>query len=132
MNSKFTLIEVMICVAIFGILAVVFVVPVATKIVGWDSEYSSGERTGVVTKISKKGFIFKTWEGEMNLGGIGTDGGGSAVPNLWRFSVTDESVVKQVTAAAATGGKTTLTYTELYKTTFKQGETDYLILSVRR
>jgi hypothetical protein len=32
--------------------------------------YSDGNRAGILIKFSKKGYIFKTHEGELNLGGI--------------------------------------------------------------
>ena len=37
------------------------------------SDYSDGSRTGVVRKFSKKGAIFKTYEGELVLQGYHTD-----------------------------------------------------------
>ena len=39
-------------------------------------KYSEGHRAGIIMKVSKKGTIFKTWEGQMNLetlGAIKTD-----------------------------------------------------------
>ena len=44
--------------------------------VGWFPNYSEGERTGDVFRFSKKGLIWKSWEGTMYLGGItsGTSG----------------------------------------------------------
>jgi len=51
-------------------------------------DYSEGERVGVVTKISYKGLIWKTWEGEMNLGGYrAASKGRGFVANLWEFSI---------------------------------------------
>ena len=41
--------------------------------------YSEGFRTGKLIKLSKKGIIFKTWEGELSLG-IGHD-------QRWAFSI---------------------------------------------
>lgn len=125
------LIEVMIIVAIVGILLAV-AVPVLGKFVGVSTEYSEGERTGVLVKLSKKGFIWKTWEGEMNLGGMSVDGGGVAVPNIWRFSVADDAVAKQGMALATGAERVTVIYKEVWKAAFWQGETDYLATGFRR
>jgi hypothetical protein len=57
--------------------------------------YSSGERTGYVQKISKKGWVCKTWEGELQM----TSVPGSA-PQLFLFSVPDEKVANQIMAAS--------------------------------
>src|SRR3990167_3005918 len=37
---------------------------------GWVNDYSEGERTGDVFKFSQKGLIWKSWEGELYLGGL--------------------------------------------------------------
>jgi hypothetical protein len=65
-------------------------------------DYSDGSRVGVVTKLSRKGLICKTWEGQMNLGGMKTvtvtssDGKSSmdqTVPNTFDFTVEDLSLL---------------------------------------
>ena len=38
--------------------------------IGWMDNYSEGQRTGDVYKFSKKGIWYKSWEGEMYLGGV--------------------------------------------------------------
>ncbi|MDB4347454.1 hypothetical protein OAB01_02230 [Bacteroidia bacterium] len=48
--------------------------------------YSSGTRVGSLLKFSKKGFVFKTYEGTVNLEFINT-AGGKLVGNTWDFSV---------------------------------------------
>lgn len=55
--------------------------------------YSEGNRAGKLIKFSKQGFVFKTYEGEMNLGGVTNAANGSMMMNyMWDFSVDDESV----------------------------------------
>jgi len=53
--------------------------------------YSNGERTGVVTKLSKKGFVFKSWEGEM-LMSLPADSSGAINPEKFMFSVKENAV----------------------------------------
>lgn len=67
--------------------------------------YSSGERAGWVQKFSHKGWICKTWEGELALVSLP----GSSVEKF-TFTVRDDAVAKAVTAA--TGKRVTLHYEE--------------------
>jgi hypothetical protein len=75
--------------------------------------YSNGSRVGVVTKLSEKGLIWKSWEGEMNMGGMrmSTDehGNQSAVVNVFEFNVAPEAV-EQVKAAQLSGKPVELVY----------------------
>ena len=64
--------------------------------------YSSGERAGFLQKVSHKGWICKTWEGELSLVAMP----GSA-PEKFLFTVRDEAVAQKVSAAA--GKRVTLT-----------------------
>ena len=55
--------------------------------------YSEGNRAGRLIKFSKQGFMFKTYEGEMNLGCVTNAANNSMMMNyMWDFSVTDEGV----------------------------------------
>ena len=53
--------------------------------------YSSGERAGWVQKFSRKGWICKTWEGEMAM--VSMPG---ATTEKFPFTVWDESAVEQI------------------------------------
>jgi hypothetical protein len=57
--------------------------------------YSEGTRVGIIYKFSKKGTIFKTYEGEMMLPGI-RNKGKSLSTNTFNFSVTDEELAKKL------------------------------------
>jgi hypothetical protein len=48
--------------------------------------YSTGTRTGFLIKFSEKGWVFKTFEGDMNAGVLNTNMAGFTA-NLWHFSV---------------------------------------------
>jgi len=67
--------------------------------------YSSGERAGWVQKFSHKGWVCKTWEGELALVSLP----GSSVEKFL-FTVRDDAVAKEV--SAATGKRVTLHYEE--------------------
>src|SRR5260370_41336443 len=57
--------------------------------------YSSGERTGYVQKISKKGWLCKTWEGELAM----TTVPGTA-PQIFQFSVRSNATAYRIEQAA--------------------------------
>ncbi len=67
--------------------------------------YSSGERAGWVQKLSNKGWICKTWEGELAMVSVpGT------TPEKFPFTIYDEAVAKRV--AQAMGKRVALHYEE--------------------
>lgn len=63
--------------------------------------FSEGERSGSVVKFSKKGFIFKTYEGELATLARGAQA--TMLANTFTFSVTDDSMVKKNHRSYATG-----------------------------
>ena len=67
--------------------------------------YSSGDRAGYVQKFSKKGWVCKTWEGELSM--INIPG---AAPERWHFSVRDDSVANVIQSLM--GKQVSLTYEE--------------------
>ncbi len=55
--------------------------------------YSEGSRAGRLIKFASRGYVFKTYEGEMNLGGVTNATNGNMMMNyMWDFSVVDRSV----------------------------------------
>lgn len=71
--------------------------------------YSDGERVGVVVKFSHKGLIYKSWEGELNLGGTIASGNG-VVPSTWLFTVRDEKLLSKVQEALSSGKRVKCKY----------------------
>jgi hypothetical protein len=67
--------------------------------------YSSGERAGWVQKLSNKGWVCKTWEGELALVSLP----GSSVEKF-HFTVRDEAVAKEIMQAM--GKRVSLHYEE--------------------
>ncbi len=87
--------------------------------------YSSGERAGFLQKVSHKGWICKTWEGELSL--VAMPG---AAPEKFLFTVRDEAIAQKVSAAA--GKRVTLNYEQhkgLPSSCF--GDTDYFVVNVK-
>jgi hypothetical protein len=89
--------------------------------------YSEGERAGTLQKFSSKGWVCKTWEGELQLSTIP----GSA-PILWDFSVRDDATAAALEEAVAHNGRVVLTYEEHRGVpTSCFGETPYFVTGVR-
>jgi uncharacterized protein YpmS len=95
------------------------------------ANYSEGSRTGYVTKISHKGVLFKTYEGELNFGFFGgSANNGKPAENAWNFSVIDSKVAEQVEKASKAGHKVTLFYKQKYWKVSLRGDSEYLVYKV--
>ena len=87
--------------------------------------YSEGERAGYVQKLSKKGWLCKTWEGEIAM--VTMPG---AIPEKFEFTVHDENVVNKINTQA--GNRVVLHYQQhKFIPTSCFGDTEYFIDSVR-
>jgi hypothetical protein len=60
----------------------------ALSLTGCSTSYSDGYRVGTLQKFTKKGWVFRSYEGELALAGSGY--------NVWSFSVLDEKVVQKL------------------------------------
>jgi hypothetical protein len=87
--------------------------------------YSEGERAGYVQKLSKKGFICKTWEGEMAM--VTMPG---TVAEKFYFTVWGDAVVQKINANV---GKRMALHYEQHKwiPTSCFGETEYFVDDAR-
>ena len=86
--------------------------------------YSSGERAGWVQKLSKRGWVCKTWEGELAL--VSMPG---ATPEKFAFTILDDGVARQITQVM--GKRVNLHYEEkVGLPTSCFGETRYYVKSV--
>jgi hypothetical protein len=87
--------------------------------------YSSGERAGYVQKFSKKGWVCKTWEGEIAMANLP-----GAMPELFAFTVRDENVAARINEQL--GARVVLHYEQHLGLPTCFGETQYWVTSVRR
>jgi hypothetical protein len=87
--------------------------------------YSTGERAGFMQKLSKKGWVCKTWEGELSL--VALPG---AAPEKFLFTVRDDAVAAQINKLV--GQRVALSYEQhvgLPTTCF--GDTEYFITEAK-
>lgn len=120
---------------VFIALAAVLLIGIAVASFFYFGNYSSGIRSGVVVKLSKKGFLFKTYEGQMNIGTFGAfKNDNNQLSTVFDFSVPPdrEAVVKELEAVSLTGERINLHYEEKFFKYFWLGDTKYLITKVER
>ena len=87
--------------------------------------YSEGDRAGTLQKFSHKGWLCKTWEGEL----MQPTAPGTA-PTIWTFSVRSDSVAQLVNAGL--GKRVVLSYQEHRGVpTHCFGDTPYFVTGVR-
>jgi hypothetical protein len=88
--------------------------------------YSKGDRAGFLQKVSKRGWLCKTWEGELQLMAIP-----GSTPEVFSFSTRSDSIARELNRLA--GQRVVLEY-EQHKgvpgTCF--GDTEYFIVGVRK
>ena len=94
--------------------------------------YSEGYRAGTVMKLSKRGFFFKTYEGQLNVGGITMSNVGNS--SVWAFSVESDrnDVIEILNEVAISHQRVKLFYEEKFVIFSWRGETKYLITKVER
>ena len=109
----------LIIVAAFLLLAIVWI----WLTLNWS--YSEGERAGYLQKLSSKGWLCKTWEGEIAM--VTMPG---AIPEKFPFTVRDAGVAAKINELA--GKRVVLTYQQhkfIPSSCF--GETEYFVTAVR-
>jgi hypothetical protein len=88
--------------AVLGVLSVIVLTGLWFLFaINWS--YSTGERAGYLQKLSQKGWLCKTWEGELAM--VTMPG---SIPEKFLFTVWDEKVVEQINKAM--GRRVTLHY----------------------
>jgi hypothetical protein len=86
--------------------------------------YSDGERAGILQKFSRRGWLCKTYEGELAMSIVP-----GVTPTIWAFSVRSEAVVPKLRSAI--GRRVVLHYTEHRGVpTSCFGQTNYFVDSV--
>ena len=111
------------------IVAAVIVLPIALialwTVIALNYSYSSGHRAGYVQKFSRKGWICKTYEGELAM--VNVPG---AMQERWEFSVRDDSMAHII--ATSMGQRVSLTYDQhVGVPTSCFGETQYFVTGVQ-
>jgi len=96
-----------------------------------NATYSDGSRSGILMKFSRKGYVFKTYEGDINVGFITTNVLGLTA-NVFHFSVkaSDKEVIEKLNKFESKHIK--IYYKQKIKVMPWVGDTDFLIYKVER
>ncbi len=108
-----------------GLLLLPVLLATAYTAVAMSWSYSEGERAGVLQKFSRRGWVCKTYEGELAMSIVP-----GVAPTIWTFTVRDAKVAERMNAAL--GKRVALHYREhrgVPTTCF--GDTQYFVDSVR-
>ncbi len=92
-------------IAILGLLVLIVLIFSAYTWIALSWSYSTGERAGLMQKISRKGWLCKTWEGELLLTSMP-----GAIPEKFEFTVRDDELANQL--VEHTGQRLVLTYAQ--------------------
>jgi len=117
-----------------NLLIILLVLVAGTYVLLYFGIYDEGVRAGNVVRISKKGIIFKTYEGQLNLQSFGALKGTTPFAETFDFSVEKNKpeVVRELEAVALSGERVNLHYIKRYSKFPWRGETKYFIVSVER
>lgn len=87
--------------------------------------YSDGNRTGLLQKLSHKGTIFKTYEGELVLSSISSTANVALASEKFYFSIADKAVAKKMEAFE--GKHVKLHYLQKNGTLPWRGDSQYIV-----
>ncbi len=91
--------------------------------------YSDGARSGLLQKFSRKGAIFKTYEGEMILSSVQSNNNIALASEKFLFSVADKDIAQQLEALQ--GKNVVVYYKEKNRPLPWRGESTYIVSSVK-
>ena len=112
-------------IILFGFLAVVVAAGSLWTLITLTFSYSDGDRVGYVQKFSHRGWLCRTWEGELAMTPVP-----GATPQIFSFTVRDDDTVKRIKEAE--GKRVALHYKEkrgIPSSCF--GDTSYFISEIR-
>ena len=97
-------------------------------------KFSDGYRSGKIMKVSERGVIFKTWEGQMDLQTFGAvKDKSNMVTETFKFSIVDNpELIKELENAALAGERVNLHYYERYMKIPWRGDTKVFVTGIER
>ena len=112
-------------IILFGLIAVVVAAGSLWTLITLTFSYSDGDRVGYVQKFSHRGWLCRTWEGELAMTPVP-----GATPTIFSFTVRDDDTAKRIKDAE--GKRVALHYKEkrgVPSSCF--GDTNYFISDIR-
>jgi len=96
--------------------------------------YSEGTRAGQVIKVSKKGVLFKTWEGQLNMQSFGAIKSDNSLAEVFTFSIEkgNDSIYEALQNVSLTGERVNLHYEQKYAALPWKGDSKFFIVKIDR
>jgi hypothetical protein len=116
------------------LLVIVILIFIAVMLFFYYGVYSTGVRAGVILKVSSKGAIFKTYEGQLDLLSFGAVKSDNQLSQTFEFSIykDDNDLIRELEEVALSGERVRLRYEEKYVTLPWRGDTKYFCVGVER
>jgi hypothetical protein len=110
--------------------AVVVVAMVGFVAVRYFFVFGEGVKVGTLNYVVKKGFLFKTYEGEMILTGLQSKGANMMQSNEFLFSIVDEEVAQKLISSSGRNREMELHYKEYLGAIPWRGYSKFIVDSV--
>ncbi len=116
------------------LLAIFLLAGIAVLAFYYFGTYSDGVRSGVVVKISRKGYLFKTYEGQLNLMTFGAVRSQNMISESFEFSVSSShtDLINELEQASLSGERVSLHYVERFAAFPWRGDTKYFVDKLTR
>ena len=116
------------------LLAIFLLTGIAVLAFYYFGTYSDGVRSGVVVKISRKGYLFKTYEGQLNLMTFGAVRSQNMISESFEFSVSSShtDLINELEQASLSGERVSLHYVERFAAFPWRGDTKYFVDKLTR
>jgi hypothetical protein len=113
------------------LIVTIILIAIVFSFLYWGS-YSKGVRSGIILKVSEKGVMFKTVEGEMNMQILTSGPNQNLATQIWIFSVekSKKDIIEKLQKASLTGERVELKYVQRYMKFFWRGDTEYFVTDV--
>ena len=92
---------------------------------------SEGERVGTIQKMTNRGMIAKTYEGEMAMDGIkstNSENGSNSISSVFEFSVKDKALFDTINAHL--GQKVKVYYKQYWHVNAYDGDANYIVSKI--
>ncbi|MEX0810594.1 MAG: hypothetical protein WD048_00170 [Chitinophagales bacterium] len=115
-------------------LIVIIVAAIAVGAFYYFGSYSEGTRAGTVVKVSKRGTLFKTYEGQLNMESFGAVDNKKQLNEIFEFSIdrNNDSIYNLLQEVALSGERVNLRYKEMFLAVPWRGDTKYFVNGVDR
>lgn len=116
------------------ILFLLLVIGIGLGLFFYFGSYSEGTRAGTVVKVSKRGVMFKTYEGQLNMESFGAVNNKTQLNEIFEFSINqnNDSIYNLLQKVALTGERVNLRYKEMFLAAPWRGDTKYFVYGVDR